>query len=44
MDAIGPIEALSVIDDGHGMIPEMIRFAVMWGGTHRENDREATGA
>ena len=25
------------------MIPEMIRFAVMWGGTHRENSREGLG-
>jgi len=37
------VEALAVIDDGHGMIPDMIRFAVMWGGTHRENDRDGIG-
>ncbi len=37
------VTALAVIDDGHGMIPEMIRFAVMWGGTHRENDRNGYG-
>jgi hypothetical protein len=37
------VEAIAVIDDGHGMIPEMIRFAVMWGGTHRENDRDGIG-
>ena len=34
---------IAVVDDGHGMIPEMIRFSVMWGGTHRENDREGFG-
>jgi hypothetical protein len=37
------VEALAVIDDGHGMIPDMIRFSVMWGGTHRENDRDGIG-
>jgi hypothetical protein len=37
------VTSLAVIDDGHGMIPDMIRFAVMWGGTHRENDREGIG-
>lgn len=35
--------ALAVIDDGHGMDPEMIRLAVMWGGSHRENDRTGFG-
>jgi hypothetical protein len=39
----GKVEAVAVIDDGHGMIPDMIRFAVMWGGTHRENDRDGMG-
>ncbi|OIR00563.1 histidine kinase-, DNA gyrase B-, and HSP90-like ATPase [mine drainage metagenome] len=34
---------LAVIDDGHGMDPDMIRFAMMWGGTHRENDRSGLG-
>jgi hypothetical protein len=37
------VTALAVIDDGHGMIPDMIRFSVMWGGTHRENDRDGIG-
>jgi hypothetical protein len=37
------VTALAVIDDGHGMIPDMIRFSVMWGGTHRENDRNGMG-
>src|SRR5579884_2835990 len=35
--------AIAVIDDGHGMDPDMIRVAVMWGGTHRENDRSGIG-
>lgn len=34
---------LSVIDDGHGMDPAMMRFAMLWGGTHRENDRAGLG-
>jgi hypothetical protein len=37
------VTSLAVIDDGDGMIPDMIRFSVMWGGTHRENDREGIG-
>ena len=34
---------VAVIDNGHGMEPDMIRMAVMWGGTHRENDRHGLG-
>ncbi|REG53308.1 ATP-binding protein (plasmid) [Paracoccus versutus] len=34
---------LAVVDDGHGMSSAMLRFAMMWGGTHRENDREGLG-
>lgn len=34
---------LAVVDDGHGMEPDMIRAAVIWGGTHRENSRELFG-
>src|ERR1700761_9396647 len=34
---------LAVFDNGHGMEPAMIRMAVMWGGTHRENDRGGLG-
>lgn len=34
---------LALIDDGVGMIPEMIRYAVMWGGTDREDDRTGFG-
>ena len=34
---------IAVIDDGHGMEPDMIRAAVLWGGTHRPNDRRGFG-
>jgi len=34
---------IAVLDDGHGMTPDMIRLAMMWGGTHRENDRSGLG-
>lgn len=34
---------IAIFDNGHGMEPEMIRLAVMWGGTHRENDRSGMG-
>lgn len=34
---------VAVVDNGHGMEPDMIRMAVMWGGTHRENDRHGLG-
>lgn len=34
---------LAIVDDGHGMSPAMLRFAMMWGGTHRENDRGGLG-
>lgn len=34
---------LAIVDDGHGISPAMLRFAMMWGGTHRENDRRGLG-
>jgi hypothetical protein len=34
---------LAIIDDGSGMIPKMIRAAMLWGGTDRENDRTGFG-
>ncbi|TCL68445.1 ATP-binding protein [Rhizobium sp. BK251] len=34
---------IAIVDDGHGMPPEMLRLAMMWGGTHRENDRDGLG-
>lgn len=35
--------SLAVIDDGVGMVPDMIRAAVVWGGTHREAGRDGFG-
>lgn len=37
------ISNIAVIDDGHGMEPDMIRAAVLWGGTHRHNSRKGFG-
>lgn len=37
------IASITVVDDGHGMEPDMIRAAVLWGGTHRANDRKGFG-
>ena len=37
------ISEIAVVDDGHGMEPDMIRAAVMWGGTHRAGNREGFG-
>ncbi|CAN7216391.1 ATP-binding protein [Mesorhizobium sp. LjNodule214] len=34
---------IAVIDDGHGMASEMLKLAMMWGGTHREDDRTGLG-
>lgn len=34
---------VAVLDDGHGMASDMIQLAMMWGGTHRENDRSGLG-
>lgn len=34
---------LAIVDDGAGMIPEMITFAVAWGGTDRADDRSGFG-
>ena len=36
-------EQIAIVDNGHGMLPDMIYFAVKWGGTHRENDRSGFG-
>ena len=36
-------EALAIMDDGWGMVPEMIRAAVVWGGTDREGSRDLFG-
>ncbi len=34
---------IAIIDNGHGMEEDMVRAAVTWGGTHRENDRSGFG-
>lgn len=34
---------IAILDNGHGMEPDMIRLAVLWGGTHREGDRTGMG-
>ncbi len=36
-------DMLALIDDGNGMIAEMIGFSVRWGGTDREGDRNGFG-
>jgi hypothetical protein len=37
------VTQIAVIDDGSGMIPDMIRAAMLWGGTDRENSRAGIG-
>lgn len=36
-------DLVAVCDNGNGMIPEMISYAVRWGGTDREGDRKGFG-
>lgn len=36
-------DQIALIDDGAGMIPEMISYAVRWGGTDREDERHGFG-
>lgn len=36
-------DQVAIIDNGNGMIPEMISYAVRWGGTDREGDRKGFG-
>lgn len=36
-------DTIAIVDNGVGMIPEMIGYAVRWGGTDRENSREGFG-
>ena len=36
-------DQLAICDNGNGMIPEMISYAVRWGGTDREGDRKGFG-
>jgi hypothetical protein len=37
------ISNIAVIDDGHGMYPEMLPVAVKWGGTDRHDQRDGLG-
>jgi len=37
------IEEIIVYDDGHGMVPDMLRIAVAWGGGHRQGSRKGFG-
>lgn len=37
------VSQIAIIDDGSGMIPEMVRVAMLWGGTDRENNRTGIG-
>ena len=38
----GQVGDIFIIDNGHGMSPNMLKQAVMWGGTHRHKyDKEA---
>jgi|GEM_PF-529821 len=36
-------DRIAIVDDGHGMSKEMIRIAVLWGGSDRLDDREGMG-
>lgn len=37
------VSGIAIMDDGHGMIPDMIRASVVWGGTDREGSRKLFG-
>jgi hypothetical protein len=39
----GKPDMLALCDNGNGMIPDMIGYAVRWGGTDREDDRTGFG-
>ncbi|WP_431213840.1 ATP-binding protein [Puia sp. P3] len=36
-------DRIAIVDDGHGMSGEMLRIAVLWGGSDRLDDREGMG-
>ncbi|HET9181449.1 MAG TPA: ATP-binding protein [Candidatus Angelobacter sp.] len=42
-DASARPQMIAIADNGNGMIPEMISYAVRWGGTTREGDRTGFG-
>lgn len=35
--------SIAIIDNGHGIPTDMLKFAVLWGGTHREGSRNGFG-
>jgi hypothetical protein len=37
------ITNIAIIDDGHGMYPDMLPVAIKWGGTDRHNQRDGLG-
>lgn len=37
------VKDIAIVDNGHGMLPDMMRAAVTWGGTHRHNNRDGLG-
>lgn len=37
------VDEIFIMDNGHGMVPKMLRAAAMWGGTHREGNRDGFG-
>ena len=37
------ITNIAVIDDGHGMYPDMLPVAIKWGGTDRYDERDGLG-
>ena len=37
------VTEIAVLDDGHGMPTEWLRYAIRWGGTHREKLEDRTG-
>ncbi|MDB9825263.1 ATP-binding protein [Alphaproteobacteria bacterium] len=41
--ASNKIQEIIVYDDGHGMVPDMLRIAVAWGGGHRQGSRKGFG-
>jgi len=41
--ASNKIQEIIVYDDGHGMVPDMLKIAVAWGGGHRQGSRKGFG-
>lgn len=43
LDKNDKVTSIAIIDNGHGMIPEMARASLVWGGTDREGSRKGFG-